>query len=102
MREWVAEREVLCIRSGGPRRLVGIRVGRPWHVRPGEWRCAIALEGLYERLDDACGEDSLQALVAALVELRELLENFVRDGGRLVSPFDGSELAVHRLFAGIG
>ena len=101
MNEWIAEREIVCIGRDGHRQFVGVRVGRPRHIGGGAWECSIALDGLYERLEPGTGKDSLRALVAGIVALRELLEHYVSEGGRVLSPGDDSELGVHRLFAGV-
>ena len=80
----IATLDLIAIHADGIRAPVALRVGAPERVPTGEWRCAVHLDGLYDRLVPIRGEDSVQALCLALGLAATLLRNFVASGGRLV------------------
>jgi hypothetical protein len=100
--EAVAEEQLLAVRPTGERLNVVAAVGRPFQVGPEEWACPASLTGLYDHLHDAHGGSSLQALCLAASLLRQLLTNFVQDGGRLLHPGTDEEFNLQSCFSGIG
>lgn len=77
-------------------------VGRPYQAATGEWRCAVELSGLHERLADMAGQDSLQALCMAASMLRNLLEAVREKGGDVLHPSDRSECQLDAIFGRLG
>lgn len=71
------------------------KIGTPYRVaaRPEEWACPVSLQPLCERLADAHGIDSLQALCLAISLGLYLLGCFQEDGG-VLSLADGKEFDI--------
>jgi hypothetical protein len=76
----------------GGRFSITIEIGTPYHRETGEWACPVALAGLYERLSDACGADSFQALCLAASLAQDLLQDFQEKGGALLIEGDRFQL----------
>jgi hypothetical protein len=57
--EVIAERALVCEGANGKRTLVTLRIGRPYRSGDIDWACPVALAGLYKRLADQHGIDSL-------------------------------------------
>jgi hypothetical protein len=76
----------------GERFAVTVEIGAPYHRETGEWACPVALVGLYNRLPDACGEDSFQALCMAASLAQDLLQGFQEKGGTLLIKGDRFQL----------
>ena len=91
--DWIAEVSFLAQLPEGAARPITIRIGRPEQVGPGEWACAVAMEGLHDRLAPVRGADALQALTLAWQLAERLLAGFVERGGRL-SYASGEPVAV--------
>lgn len=91
MNNVVAERKLIVELKTGERRPVTIRIGQPYETGEEDWACPLSLEGLYERLFDACGIDSFQALMLAQNLIKSLLNAVVRDGGKLFSVFEAED-----------
>lgn len=81
---YIASLDLVAVHRDGIRVPVSLRVGAPARVSPGEWSCAIRLDGLHDGLTTMRGEDSVQALCLALGLAATLLRDFVGRGGRLV------------------
>ena len=84
--DWIAEVSFLAQPPDGAARPVTIRIARPEQVGAGEWTCAVAMEGLHDRLAPVHGADALQALTLAWQLAGRLLAGFVERGGRLSYP----------------
>jgi hypothetical protein len=64
---WLATCTFDAVFPNGPRQRVHFRVGFPYRTEePGEWACAVQLEGLGLDEPDCLGSDSMQALCLAL------------------------------------
>ncbi len=63
--------------------VVELEIGTPYRCASGEWACPLALGGLHDRLPDAHGADSFQALCMAIALAQDLLQGFRENGGRL-------------------
>ena len=77
---WLAQTDFVVIFPDGRRQNVCFRVGIPYRTEePGEWACAVELEGLVPSDPDTTGSDAMQALCLALSwagrELRDLNES---------------------------
>jgi hypothetical protein len=64
--------------------VIGLEIGAPYPRETGEWACPVALRGLYDRLPDVAGLDSLQALCHAIGLAQSLLRDFREKGGILL------------------
>jgi hypothetical protein len=71
---------------------IEIEIGTPYQREHDEWRCPVALNGLYDRLAEAAGIDSFQALCLAISLVQELLQGFCEDGGKLLQ--DGEDFSL--------
>jgi hypothetical protein len=71
---------------------ITIEIGTPYHRETGEWACPVSLHGLYERLRDASGNDSFQALCMAISLAQDLLQTFQDKGGTLLLEGDRFQL----------
>jgi hypothetical protein len=71
---------------------IEIEIGTPYQQEPDVWRCPVALNGLYDRLAEAAGIDSFQALCLAISLVQELLQGFCADGGKLLQDGEGFSL----------
>ena len=67
-------------------------------IRGGQWVCSVGAIGLYTRLREIRGEDSLQTLLQAVKFLRRLIEYFIDDGGSLLSPDDETPVKISDIF----
>jgi hypothetical protein len=73
-----------------------LEIGLPYQVQGAEfeeWACPVSLTPLFGRLADIHGCDAVQALALAMGLARNLLQQFLQDGGRLLAD-DGSELTI--------
>lgn len=84
--ELIACRRLRAKRPEGEHFDIEVGIGRPIACGDQEWKCAILLGGLHDRLADARGIDSWQALMLAQRLARQLLEYFLEDGGQLSDP----------------
>ena len=84
----IAERSLIAEPKGAPRFEIELRIGVPARSSNGAWACPASIEGLSQRSLDTYGADSLQALLLALRTVRGVLEDFVKDGGKLYLPGD--------------
>lgn len=62
---------------------IEVGIGTPVCCGDQEWKCAVVLSGLHNKLSDQHGIDSWQALMLAQRLARQLLGYFVEDGGQL-------------------
>lgn len=97
----VAERTLIAESQGAPRFTIKLRIGAPARSSNDSWVCAASIEGLTGRSLDAHGADSLQALLLALWTVRDVLEHFVKGGGKLYLPGDegSGPMAVAEIFS---
>ena len=79
----IATRSLLAIDPNGREFTLTLGVGLPYEISSSEWACSVCMDGMYERLRDAHGIDSWQALQLAYQLIAQLLGYFVEDGGQL-------------------
>jgi len=84
--ELIATRCLRARRHEGDPFGIQVGIGRPVACSDQEWKCAVIVTGLHDRLLDQHGIDSWQALMLAQRLARQLLEYFLEDGGRLWYP----------------
>jgi hypothetical protein len=97
----IVETIVDCVSPTGERHSVTVEIGRPYKT-DGPWACPVTIRGLYDRLPDVCGEDSLQALCLAASLVRSLLTGVIENGGRLMYPHSDSAFDLNATFGGVG
>jgi len=102
MAELIAEETITALHRSGQRVEVKAGVGRPYPIGDSEWACPVSLSGLQERLHDVHGASSLQALCLAASLLRQLLTQFVQDGGELRHRDGRDAFDISACFSGIG
>jgi hypothetical protein len=98
MEEIIAERDLIGINPDGSRFKIMLKIGKPHTVDGGKWACSAGAIGLYTRLREIRGGDSLQTLLQAVKFLRRLIEYFVDDGGSLLSPDDETPVKISDIF----
>lgn len=79
---------------------IDLGIGRPVCCGKHQWKSAVVLKGLHDRLADQQGVDPWQALTLAQSLVRELLLGFVEGGGRLMDLETGADVTVEDVFAG--
>jgi hypothetical protein len=100
--EIIAETEIFATSAKGEKQQFHIAVGRPYCVDDVSWACSVRLEGLHNKLCDAVGVDSWQALGHAVGLNRKLLACYVEDGGKLYWEEGGEEITLNDLFPQLG
>src|SRR6202043_3898366 len=80
---------------------IELEVGTPRQRDTNEWACPVALRGLYDRLADACGENSFQALCLAISLAQDLLQGFRDKGGKLLMDAEDFPLEAYAFGAAI-
>jgi hypothetical protein len=81
---------------------VTVRVGKPYRTSAKGWACPVAMQGLLKSMADVEGQDALQALCLALSVVRQVLEHFVNDGGRVLLPGGGMNVPLASTFGAVG
>lgn len=95
---YIATRELTAVRASQGEFRIRFSVGQPYRVGPGEWVCAVKLNGLHDNLSDQHAADSFQALMLAQNLARSLLTAFVEEGGRLLDSPGGNIVDIEHLF----
>lgn len=91
-----------CLTPDGERREVVVEIGHPYQVPEGQWACPVKIRGLYDRLRDIRGQDSLQALCLAASLVRTLLTAFVAGGGRIMFTNTDDAYELNAIFGNVG
>jgi hypothetical protein len=89
-KDWIATQRLVAVDKGGRKRVVSIRIGKPYRVTKQGWACPVD-SGILGRHSDARGVDSFQALCLAISLVRALVEDFLEKGGRFLDPEDRTE-----------
>ena len=97
----IARVDLVAVSSTGERTPFVCGIGLPGRKPTGEWSCAVTLDGLYEDLHAAHGEDALQALCLALGLAASLLRSFTASGG-MIQHRDGEEFPLEAYFGWFG
>ncbi len=81
---------------------ITVEIGTPHKCGddPEEWVCPVDVQPLYNKLRDAHGSDSLQALCLAVALAQDLLHGFREKGGSLTNE-DGEEFPLEAYSFGI-
>lgn len=84
MKKVIANTKVVCVTGKGERLPVTVSIGQPYQGEDGLWVCPLSLEGLYQRLSPMKSDDSLHALCLSIFLARNLLMEFIDEGGRVL------------------
>lgn len=98
MEQRIAERKFKGVKSDGTSLIIHLGIGLPYKTKKGHWACPVSIAGLYYKLADQCGEDSLQSLLLAIKLCKTLLEGFIQDGGKIYSMEENLKVDVNELF----
>jgi hypothetical protein len=98
---WIASSDLLCVYPDGTEVHVVARLASPTRRRDGTWVSAFVVDGFYEK-QEMVGVDSLQALCMAMSMIRALLERFLAQGGRVLTPEDGTGFPLDATFGLMG
>lgn len=101
MEEIIAERDLIGVNPDGSKFKIMLKIGKPYTLGSKEWACSVGAIGLYKRLREIRGVDSFQTLMQAIKFLRQLLEYFIEDGGRVLSAEDGSPVKITDIFTSV-
>jgi hypothetical protein len=88
--------------SGGTKKRVAVRIGKPYCISAQEWASPVELRGHEPRYPDIRGADPLQALCLAISLIRSRLEDFMSKGGKVLHVEDGSLWGARELAATFG
>jgi hypothetical protein len=85
MKNSIAQVSMLGTRPGEKPFQITVEIGTPYQcgTDPEEWACPVAVSPLFEKLHDAHGGDSFQALCLAAALAQDLLHGFIEKGGLL-------------------
>ena len=98
----MVETPIDCLGPNDQRYTLVVEIGQPYRVQEMEWACPVKIRGLYDRLPDVRGVDSLQALCQAASLVRSLLEGYVENGGKLVHVDTNDTYALEPTFSAVG
>jgi hypothetical protein len=82
--KFIASEEITWLKKDGSEVRVVARVGTPYQMGGGGWRCPAQLEGADSRYPDVVGESSMQAISLAMRLIASRLGHLLEDGERLV------------------
>jgi len=97
MEDIIAERNLVGIDPDGSRFSIMLKLARPY-ADGDEWVCPIGAIGLHPELREVRATDSFQALMRGRKLLRQILEFFIDDGGRILSPEDATPISLDTIF----
>lgn len=88
MKEVIARTKLIGLTVEGEKHDIEVKIGVPYKVEHDdgleEWACPVSLTPLYNRLHDAHGSDSFQAMCLAASLVIDLLTSFQEKGGELM------------------
>ena len=102
MKDRIIEMSLDSLDPSGERSRLVIELGKPYRAAEREWACPVAIRGLYDRLHDIRGVDSLQALCLAASLIRSLLEDYIQNGGTLMHPGSDYPYDIRASFSRVG
>ena len=94
----IAKTTVTRVRASGEKVSIVVEIGQPYQVADGFWRTPVALHGLDGRLNDICGEDSMQSLSLAVEMVHRRLASIIEAGEQLLDS-EGEEFPMEAYFA---
>ncbi len=79
----IAEVKVIFEGANGEKVPGRIYLGRPYQKGVGQWACPVGIEGMHDKLPDIAGGDSFHALCLAHWLIKNRLETFLNNGGKI-------------------
>lgn len=87
MDKTIASLQLICERTSGDKFPVIIEIGKPYSIKNKKGSlcaaCPVTMIGLYEKIPDIIGEDTLQALTLAIRLVEQNLLCFKKNGGKI-------------------
>ncbi|MDD4872183.1 MAG: hypothetical protein PHR77_16630 [Kiritimatiellae bacterium] len=80
MKDIIAETKVKMTSPKGESKFVVIEIGRPYSIANDEAACPISMHGLYPKIKDLHGVDTLQALALAFEFIRITIQKWEEKG----------------------
>jgi hypothetical protein len=96
--EIIAQRNVYCVNKEGDKASVNIKIRKPRRVNE-LWETYVELQGLYDETFLIKGVDSFQALCLAMGFVRNALEKYINEGGRLLWSDQSGEINLDTMFS---
>jgi hypothetical protein len=96
VKELIAEKDLIGIDPDQSRFKIMLKIGRPY-AQGEHWVCPVGAIGLHPEMREVRAEDSFQALMRGRKLLRQILDFYIGDGGRIHSP-DDQPLSLDTLF----
>ncbi|MCG6971358.1 MAG: hypothetical protein LJE85_16450 [Gammaproteobacteria bacterium] len=96
--ETIAQRDVVCVNRAGEAQTVKIKISRPRSVNQ-LWETYVEMEGLYDKTFLIKGVDSFQAICLAMGFVRNALEKYLEEGGRLLWSDQSGEINLDTMFS---
>lgn len=97
MKDIIAEKDLVGINPDGSRFKIMLKICRPY-AEDNEWICQIGAIGIHPGLREVRANDSFQALMRGRKLLAQILDFFIDDGGRILSPEDQTTLTLDFIF----
>ena len=87
MKNVIASTKIIGISSDGEKQEIEIKISAPYKIERKDniekWACPVSLEPLYNKLHEAHGSDSFQAMCLAASLVIDLLIAYKEKGGKL-------------------
>jgi hypothetical protein len=96
--EIIAKRKIVWLKKAGTSQLVTIKISKPRHVQS-IWECTVILEGISDQPYYVRGVDSFQAICLALGFVRNVLEQQLQRGGKLLWSDKSGEINLDVMFS---
>ena len=96
--ETIAQRNMYCVDQAGNTNSVTIKIGKPRPVNQ-LWEVYVEMEGLYDKTFLIKGVDSFQAICLAMGFVRNALEKYINEGGRLLWADKSGEINLDTMFS---
>jgi len=96
--ETIAQRNLCCVNPAGDALSLQIKISKPRQVNE-LWEVYVDLTGLYDQTFLIKGVDSFQAICLAMGFVRNALEKYLSEGGRLLWADQSGEINLDTMFS---
>lgn len=96
--ETIAQRSLYCVNKDGDTQPLAIKIGKPRPVNE-LWEVYVEMDGLYDKTFLIKGVDSFQAICLAMGFVRNALEKYINEGGRLLWSDKSGEINLDTMFS---
>lgn len=96
--EIIAQRSISCVNAKGDAQFVTIKISKPRQIEA-LWETTVELGGLYDQTFLIKGVDSFQAVCLAMGFIRNALEKYIKEGGRLLWSDQSGEINLDTMFS---